>query len=204
MKTLVILGEMTTAVDGPPQGEWTYEDWLLLGENDDNRYEIIDGCLYMTTAPKNFHQWIISRLMKFVGFPSEAIGNYWFAAPIGVLMPGADPVQPDFLLIRKENIGIIHDGRIRGAPDLIIEVLSPGSVDYDEGIKLEAYANAGVPEYGVIDPRERKLRLYRLREPGAYHNPQEFSGDDVVRFACVPSIEFQLSVLFEGAVDTNV
>ena len=87
---------------------------------------------------------------------------------------------------------------------MIIEVLSPGSVDYDEGIKLEAYANAGVPEYGVIDSRERKLRLYALREPGTYHNAQEFAGDDVVRFACVPSIEFHLNVLFDGAVDTNV
>ena len=97
MKTLVILGEMTTAVEGPPQGEWTYEDWLLLGENDDNRYEIIDGYLYMTTAPKDFHQWIISRLIRQVGIPAEDRGlAQWRVAPIGVLMPGADPVQPDF------------------------------------------------------------------------------------------------------------
>lgn len=204
MKTLVILGEMTTAVEGPPQGSWTYDDWETLGADDENRYEIIDGFLYMTTAPKNFHQWIISRLMRYVGFPAEDQGHYWFAAPIGVIMAGATAVQPDFLLILKENIGIIHDGRIRGVPDLIVEVLSPGSKYYDEGVKLQAYANAGVPEYVVIDPASRKLLLYTLREAGRFSEAQEFSGDDIVRFACLLSVEFRLSALFEGAPDTTV
>lgn len=204
MKTLVILGEMTTAVEGPPQGSWTYADWETLGADDDNRYEIIDGFLYMTTAPKNFHQWIISRLMREVGFPAEDQGHYWFVAPIGVIMPGASPVQPDFLLILKENVGIIHDGRIRGVPDLIVEVLSPGSKDYDEGVKLQAYASAGVPEYAVIDPPARTLRLYTLDETFTYQNAQEFSGNDDVSFACLPSVQFHLNVLFEGAPDTTV
>lgn len=204
MKTLVILGEMTTAVEGPPQGSWTYADWETLGADDANRYEIIDGFLYMTTAPKNFHQWIISRLMREVGFPAEDQGHYWFVAPISVIMPGASPVQPDFLLILKENVGIIHDGRIRGVPDMIVEVLSPGSKDYDEGIKLQAYASAGVPEYVVIDPPARTLRLYTLDETFTYQNAQEFSGNDDLSFACLPSVQFHLNVLFEGAPDTTV
>jgi Uma2 family endonuclease len=119
-------------------------------------------------------------------------------------MPGADLVQPDFLIILKENYGIVQSGRIRGVPDLIVEVLSPGSVDYDEGVKLEAYARAGVPEYAVIDPRERKLRLYALQEPGMYAPARAFSGDDMVSFACLLSIRFRLGALFEGALDTTV
>lgn len=205
MKTMVIAADEAPRVEGPPQGAWTYADWERLGANDDNRYEVIDGVLYTTTAPKDFHQWIISRLITNVGLPAEDAGlAQWRVAPIGVLMPGIDPVQPDFLMILRENLGIIHDGRIRGIPDLIVEVLSPGSVDYDEGVKLEAYARAGVPEYGVIDPRERKLRLYSLREPGEFLPPREFSGDDAVSFACLPSIGFRLGVLFEGAPDTTL
>lgn len=209
MTTLVIPGDAAVAVKGPRQGEWTYADWETLGADDDNRYEIIEGYLYMTTAPKDFHQWVISRLIKFVGFPAEDRGiAQWRVAPIGVLMPGCDPVQPDFLIILQEHVGIIRDGCIRGVPDLIVEVLSPGSVAYDEGVKLEAYARAGVPEYGVIDPATRRLRLYVLQapsaKPGAYDQPREYSGDETVAFACLPSIEFRLAALFENAPDTTV
>ena len=205
MKTLPVLGDVALAVEGPPQGEWTYADWEMLGADDDNRYEIIEGVLYVTTAPKDFHQWIISRLIRIVGFPAEDqdLGQCR-VAPIGVLMPGSDPVQPDFLIILTENIGIIHGGRVRGVPDLIVEVLSPGSVDYDEGVKLEAYANAGVPEYAVIDPAARALRLYRLQEQGIYLTPRAFSGDETISFACLQSITFRLSALFDGAPDTTL
>ena len=205
MTTLVIPGDTAVAVKGPQQGKWTYADWETLGADDDNRYEIIDGMLYMTTAPKNLHQWIISRMIKYLGLPAEEQSKaYWAVAPIGVLMPHCDPVQPDFLIILNENIGIIHDGRIHGAPDLIVEVLSPGSRAYDEGVKLEAYARAGVPEYGVIDPSARTLRLYALREPGSYGAPQAFAADDAVHFACLPTISFRLSALFENAPDTTL
>lgn len=205
MTTLNMSGDLSPAVNGPPQGEWTYVDWEKLGADDDRRYEIIDGYLYMTTAPKDFHQWIISRMIVNIGIPAENQGlGQWRVAPIGVLMEGASPVQPDFLIILKENYGIVQTGRIRGVPNLIAEVLSPGSVDYDEGVKLEAYARAGVPEYAVIDSRARKLRLYTLREPGMYQPPREFAGDDTVCFACLPTISFRLGALFEGALDTTV
>ncbi len=72
MKSLVIVADMAQAVEGPRQGEWTYADWEELGRDDDNRYEIIDGVLYMTTAPKDFHQWIISRsIMIWLVFPRK-------------------------------------------------------------------------------------------------------------------------------------
>jgi Uma2 family endonuclease len=175
VKSFIISPETDPAVEGPRQGEWAYADWENL-LNDGNRYEIIDGYIYMTTAPSNFHQWIISRLMKHVGFPAEDQESaYFFVAPIGVLMPGCDPVQPDFLIVLKENEVIIHDGRIRG-----------------------------VPEYAVIDPHERKLRLYALEDVGAYAEPRAFVGDERVKFACLPSIEFRLSTLFENAPDTTV
>lgn len=204
MTTLVIPGDAAVAVKGPRQGEWAYADWELL-DHSRNRYEIIDGVLYMTTAPSNFHQWVVLGIYRLIGIPAQEQGlAYSYVAPIGVLMPGSDPVQPDFLVVLKECAGIIREGRIRGVPDLIVEVLSPGSVAYDEGVKLEAYARAGVPEYGVIDPATRRLRLYALQQPGAYAQPREYSGDETVAFACLPSIEFRLAALFENAPDTTV
>ena len=71
---------------------WCYARWEQLPD-DGNRYEVIDGVLYMTTAPSNFHQWIIMQLLQFVGFPAREQGlAYAFIAPMGVLMPGCDPV----------------------------------------------------------------------------------------------------------------
>ena len=136
---------------------WCYARWEQLPD-DGNRYEVIDGVLYMTTAPSNFHQWIIERLWRFVGLPAEEQGlAYFFSAPIGLLMPGCDPVQPDFLLVRQDRAAIIHDGRIRGVPDLIAEVLSPTNPEQDTEVKRHSYARAGVPEYWIVRPATRDL-----------------------------------------------
>lgn len=204
MITLPISTDVNTSVRGPTQGNWTYADWERLPD-DGNRYEIIEGALYVTTAPSNFHQWIISRLYRSIGIPAEDKGSgIAYFAPIGLLMPGCDPVQPDFVVIRKQNAAIIHDGRIRGVPDLIVEVISPGSAAYDEGVKLEAYAKASVPEYAVIDPAARKLRRYALEIPGTFAAPQEYGEGDTLSFGCLPDISLNVSDLFANAPDTTV
>src|SRR5438874_1917145 len=115
-----------------PDACWCYDKWELLPD-DGNLYEVIDGVLYMSTAPSFRHGQSIIRLIEHVGLPLRARGIALVAtAPIGVLMPGADPVQPDFLLIRSERAGIIaDDGRVHGAPDLIAEVLSPSNPEHD-------------------------------------------------------------------------
>ncbi len=204
MITLPIPTESATSVRGPTQGNWTYADWEQLPD-DGSRYEIIDGMLYVTTAPSFFHQWILQRLHRHIGIPAEDSGLAICAfAPIGVLMPDCDPVQPDFLIIRRENAAIIRDRRIHGVPDLIIEVISPGSAAYDEGVKLEAYARAGVPEYGVIDPAARRLRLYALEMPGQFAAPREFGEGDTLSFGCLPNIVLNVSDLFAHAPDTTL
>ncbi len=204
MTTLPIPTETATSVHGPTQGSWTYADWEQIAD-DSNRYEVIEGVLYVTTAPSNFHQWIISRLYRLIALPAEDKGlGFVYFAPVGVLMPGCDPVQPDFLFILKENVAILHDGRIRGVPDLIVEVISPGSRAYDEGVKLEAYANAGVPEYAVIDPVTRKLRHYVLEMPGQFTAPCEYSEGDSLSFGCLSNLTLNVSDLFANAPDTTV
>ncbi len=203
MTTLVIPTEEAYAVAGPRQGQWTYADWERLPD-DGNRYEVIEGYLYITTAPSNFHQWIVQQLIELVGIPAKQQGlGFGFAAPIGVLMPGAEPVQPDYVVVLQNNVHIIHGGRIRGVPDLIVEVLSPGSVAYDQGVKLKAYERAQVPEYAVIDPAARTLTHYRLSE-GEYDEPQVFAEDDTITFDALPTITVPIAQLFAGAPDTTL
>ena len=159
----------------------------------------------MTTAPSNFHQWVIRRLERLIGIPAEDQGlAICFPAPIGVLMPGCDPVQPDYVVVRQANAGIIRGGRIRGVPNLLIEVLSLGSVAYDQGVKLEAYARAGVPEYAIIDPAARTLSYYRLVSEDQCGEPQVYGEGETVTFDCLPSISVPVAQLFAGAPDTTL
>lgn len=141
-----------------PDASWCYDRWEQLPD-DGNRYEVIDGVLFMSTTPGFLHQRSVGRLMRYVGLPLEDSRTATaLMAPIGVIMPGADPVQPDFLLIRTERLSIVaDDGRIRGVPDLIAEVLSPSNQDVDLVIKRAAYARAGVPEYWIVRPASRDV-----------------------------------------------
>jgi Uma2 family endonuclease len=204
MATAVIQTDTTILVPGPPQGQWTLADWEKLPD-DGNRYEIIDGIIYTSTAPSLFHQWIIQQLYRRLGFPAEdqnlAIA---FLSPVGVIMPNSEPVQPDFVLVLAAHKAILQDRRIRGVPDLIVEVISPGSVIYDEEIKRTAYATAGVPEYGIIDPAKRTLKVYSLKEPGEFTAFHTFSSDETVTLKCLPTITFTLSDLFAGSPDTTL
>ena len=203
MVTLVVPTD-APKVAGPPQGRWTFIEWEELPD-DGNLYEIIDGVLFMSTSPGNFHQWISRRLDHYVGFPAEEQGlGFASVAPTGVIMPGCDPVQPDFMFVLKAHADIIRDKHIYGVPDLIVEILSPGNRSYDEEVKLTAYANAGVPEYAIIDPAARTLRLYTLDMPGRYQEPREFGAEQSMRFGCLPELALEVGKLFEGAPDTTL
>ena len=192
------------AVYGPLQGQWTYADWERLPD-DGNRYEIIDGVIYMTTAPSTFHQWIALQLVRRVAIPAEDQGlAYSFFAPVGVLMPGCDPVQPDFVVVLSPRAGIIRDRRVRGVPDLLVEILSRGNAPYDREVKLAAYARAGVPEYAIVDPRARTLSHYQLDAQGAYGSPRVYAAADAMSFACLPTIILTVGDLFAGAPDTTL
>src|SRR4029077_404209 len=87
---------------------WTYARWEQLPD-DGNRYEVIDGVLYMTTAPSAFHQWILRQLFVTLYQQVDSLGvGITFWSPMGVFMPGCDPVQPDLLVIRTSDLSIIY------------------------------------------------------------------------------------------------
>jgi Uma2 family endonuclease len=195
--------------DGPPQGQWTVADWehLVATRTTMNgyRYEVIDGVITMTTAPSFFHQWIITRLIQKIGTTVEKLKlGFWMIAPIGVVIPPRVAAQPDFLVILNQNRDIIRGGRIRGAPDLVVEVLSPGNSTEEMERKRWSYEQIGVTEYAVVDPSLRTLTYYRLEASGAYGDGRVFAAEETVTFACVPDMALRVAELFEGAPDTTL
>lgn len=188
----------------PPQGQWTVGDWECLPENG-YRYEVLDGVLYMATAPSNFHQWVVQRFDRYVGAPAEMQGlAYGFLSPIGLIFPPSVALQPDYVLIRKHNLHIVRGGRIRGAPDLVAEVLSPSNTSLEMSTKRATYATVGIPEYVEIEPATCILKLYNMEPSGQYGKARIYTNDDTVTFACLPTIPLAVADLFADAPDTTV
>ncbi len=109
----------------------TYDEYCLLPD-DGKRYQVIEGELFVSPAPRTTHQRIIVRLMAMLQAHVEAHDlGVVYVAPTDVLLGPTTVVQPDILFIRHENIGIITKLNIQGPPDLCIEVLSPGTESVD-------------------------------------------------------------------------
>ncbi len=140
---------------------YTESDWDQMPHGDDRRYEIINGELWMSTAPSLFHEWVSQRINHALFAQLEETGvAFVFTAPVGVFMPGCDPVQPDLFVIRQDDLELLSDDKVRGVPTLLIEILSPGSIKLDMEIKRAAYARAGVPEFWIVRPKEQDVLLH--------------------------------------------
>lgn len=149
----------------PPQGEWTYEDYLRLPD-DGWRYEVIKGVLHMAPPLGEPHQRASSELhFAMTGFVKPRGLGRVYAAPFEVLLPDTSPVQPDLVFVAAERIDeIITSKRVEGAPDLIVEILSPSNWLFDRRDKYEYYEAAGVREYWIVDPRACTVEVFVLRE----------------------------------------
>ena len=145
---------------------FTYEDYCNMPE--DERYELIDGELIMTAAPRRVHQGtsrnISTPLHIFV--KANRLGEMYYA-PTDVLLSDTNVVQPDILFVSRERSHILADEGIRGAPDLVIEVLSPSTAQLDKVRKRELYARYRVPEYWQADADDRIVLVLTL-EGGEY------------------------------------
>ncbi len=166
----------------PVQGQWTYDDYARLPE-DGMRYEVIRGDLFMSPAPRPLHQVVITLTSYFlVEFLKVSRLGKSFVSPIDVILPQqlGDPVQPDIVFTSNERLNIVGELNIQRAPDLVIEVLSPFSPEYDRSVKYEIYAESGVPEYWIIDPHERTVEVFALRG-GGYLQLGRYSKGDTAR-----------------------
>ncbi len=141
----------------------TYRDYAQLPD-DGNRYELINGELIIVAAPLTIHQKvnanISSQLIAFV--EKNKLGQVFYA-PIDVVLSSHNTLQPDIIFIEKKRKTIITEKNINGAPDLVIEILSPSSFYYDLFDKKELYEQHGVKEYWLVDPLRQWADLYVLK-----------------------------------------
>jgi Uma2 family endonuclease len=150
-----------------PAGTWTYEDLFSLSD-DSRRYEIIEGELYEMPSPGSAHALVIAALIRLLMPLVENLGGRWCTAPIDVFFPGANPVQPDILVILPGGPARIVPRGIEGAPDLLVEVLSPLNRGHDLLTKRALYARAGGREYWLVDPEARTIEILTL-DRDAFH-----------------------------------
>ncbi len=144
----------------------TYDDFCLL-PNDGKRYEIIDGELFVTPAPMSAHQRVVTRLTSFLfQFLEEHQLGEVFVSPFDVVFSIHDVVEPDILFISKARSSVLTEKNVQGAPDLVVEVLSPTTAKVDRLTKLKLYARFGVEEYWIIDPDKPSAEIYRRSEKG--------------------------------------
>lgn len=142
-----------------PTIKFTYEDYR--NTPDDERYELLDGELVMAPAPNLGHQDVDAklgwRLMRFV--EQRNLGKT-FSAPCDVVLSNTHVVQPDLLFISRDREHILLGGdNVRGAPDLVVEILSPSTAARDKTLKRALYAKHGVGEYWLADPDSRTVTV---------------------------------------------
>ncbi|HEX5164999.1 MAG TPA: Uma2 family endonuclease [Thermomicrobiales bacterium] len=188
-----------------PDATWSVERWEKL-PNDGNRYEVIDGVLYMSTTPTVFHQWIVGNVVELVGisFHNREVA-YALAGPVGVFISDRDLVQPDFLAVRRDRSHIIANGRINGAPDLIVEVISQSDTHHDTNTKRVAYARADVPEYWIVRPATRDIMVYWQPEPdfGDFAQSRLVAADGILESPTLP-VSQRIADFFEGSPDSTL
>jgi Uma2 family endonuclease len=145
----------------PIDTRFTYQDLCDL-PYDGKRYEIIQGDLIVTAAPRILHQRAVTRLSRYLSaFVEDNKLGHVFVSPVDVVFSEFDVVEPDIIYISKQRAAILTEKNVQGAPDLVVEVLSEWTAKIDRTAKLKLYAKYGVAEYWVIDTQPVSADIYR-------------------------------------------
>lgn len=182
-------------VAGPEQGRWTSRDYRALSE-DGQRYEVVRGVLYMSPPPSVEHQRIVKAIVAALSRAVEVSGaGEVFVAPLDVELNYQNVVQPDVFVVLREHSERVAESRIIGAPDLVIEVASPGTARHDLSRKLDAYAQAGVPEYWIVLPGSKTVEVLVLRD-GTYASSGLFSGQMMLTSLLLQEVPINVADFF--------
>jgi Uma2 family endonuclease len=183
--------------------EYTYMDYLTWPEGE--RYEIIDGIAYMQAAPSRIHQEILMEL-------SKQIANYLsgkpckvYPAPFCVRLPkGDEKSENDIKNVVEPDITVVCDSSkldekgCKGAPDMIIEIISPNSGKKDRLVKFKKYEEAGVKEYWIVEPEWKIISVFTLQENRRYGRPEMYTEEDKVKVTIFPDLVIDLGPVFAG------
>ena len=148
-----------------PKIKFSVDDYMTTP--DEKRYQLLAGALILAPAPKDIHQAIVGHLFVTLYQFVNQLGLGWVrVSPYDVVLSRYDVFQPDILFVSNSRAGIITEANIQGAPDLVVEVLSPGTARYDRGYKRTLYGRHGVLEYWLVDPEAETVEVLTLEEAG--------------------------------------
>ena len=162
-------------------GPYREADYVALP--DEPRCELLYGRLHVTPAPTVRHQHVVGRVFRFLLDLADLSSGQAIVSPVDVVLAEHSIVQPDVIYVTQARSSILR-ARVEGAPDLVVEILSPGTARRDLGEKLRLYAESGVAEYWIVDPVLETFELlentrdgFRLRVPdGAVYCSSAIAG----------------------------
>ena len=164
--------------------------------NDGKRYQILDGVLDVAPVPAPRHQHIQNRLAHVLTAELEDLGRgEVYVAPIDWVLHENTIVQPDLIFIAAERLHIVGESNVRGALDLVVEIVSPSTRRTDVLIKSELYARFGVSTYWIVDPDLDRIEAYRLSN-GRYEPAGAASSPAIFEPAAPAGLEIDLTEIF--------
>lgn len=174
----------------------TYQDYLQIPD-DNLRHEIIDGHHFVTSSPVTNHQGISGNLsfILFQWVKAHQLGQV-YTALIDVVLSKTDILVPDLIFISKSRLQIITEKNIQGAPDLIVEILSPSTSKRDLGIKKKTYEKFGVEHYWIADPVQKTVQTFHL-ENNRYVLPTTFTLKETLTSSLFPGLSISMTFIFE-------
>ena len=186
-----------------PKGAYTASDYFAtpLGE----RWELIDGVLYHTPeTPGTWHQEALMNLLMLTHRQDDdRKRGMWLHAPFAVVLSPQNVVEPDFLYVRRERFHIMTDRACEGAPDLLVEILSPyqpAVTERDRLVKPELYARHGVAEYWILSAETETARVLTQPEirngKGVYTAETFYGNGDIISVGAIPGAAFAVADIF--------
>ena len=180
------------SISAPKGQKWTYEDYANLPE-DGLRHEIIAGEHYVNASPSTQHQHVSKRLQYQLYTKIELAGlGVLYDAPIDVQLSEFDIVKPDLVIILNDNVRKITPTKIKVAPHLVVEILSPSTAGNDRTIKKDLYERSGVSEYWIVDPFEQQVDQWVLKDGKFVLVPKA----NILRLSFVSGIEVDLDTVW--------
>ncbi len=178
----------------PADIKFTYHDYVQLP--DDKRYELVEGELFLVPSPVTCHQRISGKIhvALYQYLMKNDLGEV-FCAPYDVVLSEINVLQPDLLFVSGERAGVVKEANIQGAPDLVVEILSPSTGQRDLGIKRTLYAKYGVREYWIVDPDAKTVEVLSLTETG-YRTKQIVPQTGVLNSELFPDLDLNLTRIF--------
>ena len=175
--------------------KYTYEDYAKTPEGE--WFEVHDGAPIPRQPTTTSHQRVSVKIGARVGafIDGRKMGEaFW--RPLDVVLTDCDIVQPDFLFVSNERRGILTELNIRGAPDLVVEILSPSTAAYDKGYKRDLYKKHGVKEYWMADTDSRTITVLRLNAAGVFEQAGIYGEGDTFTSSILAGLAVNVGEVF--------